>query len=118
MEGHIEKTHWAKFLTDFSETYQGYETRIEIIGRAFGDQEEVAWLPLMGVSYDWHHEQIIITVGGLSSRYPAHLTHSIDHPKTLHVRHAPAGDTSSLLIVAPDKTETLVTLRQPLRLPE
>ena len=52
-----------------------------------------------------------ITVEGMSRHYPAHLAHTIDHPRMVHVGYTPEGEISSLLIVAPDKTETLVRLR-------
>jgi hypothetical protein len=112
MEGHIEKAQWLDFLTDFDKTHHGYAARLEVIGRAFGDQEEAAWLPFSGISYDPHHDQFFITVGGISSRYPVRLTHMIAGPKKLHVHRTPAGEVSSILIVATDKTETLVHLRR------
>jgi len=40
-------------------THRGYEASIEIVGRDFGDQEETAWLPFSGISYDSHHHQIL-----------------------------------------------------------
>jgi hypothetical protein len=72
-------------------------------------------MPLAGISYDPHHHQLFISVGGMSSRYPAHLTHMIDGPRQVHVRYNDEGEVSSLIIVAPDKTETCVRLR---RLPQ
>jgi hypothetical protein len=46
-----------------------------------------------------------------ASDTPAHLTHTIDGPRMVHVGYASDGEVRSLLIVAPDKTETLVRLR-------
>jgi hypothetical protein len=112
MEGHIEKAQWLNFFTDFAKTHHGYEARLEIIGRAYGDQEEAAWLPFSGVSYDPHHNQIFVTVGGISSRYPVHLTHMISDPTLVHIHHTPQGEVSSLLVVATDKSETLIHLRR------
>jgi len=111
MDHHIPKVEWVDFFDGFAKTHEAYEACLEIIGRLFGDQAEAAWLPLAGISYDPHHEQLIITVGGMSGRYPAHLTHTIDRPRRVHVGSKPDGEVSSLLIVAPDKTETLVRLR-------
>jgi hypothetical protein len=111
MVNHIPKEEWADFFDGFAKTHEDYEARLEIIGRLFGDQEEAAWLPLAGISYDPHHEQLAVTIGGLSGRYPAHLTHTIDRPRMVHVGYVPDGEVRSLLIVAPDKTETLVRLR-------
>jgi hypothetical protein len=112
MEGHIEKSQWADFFTDVAKTHHGFEARLEIIGRAFGDQEVAAWLPFAGISYDPHHHQIFITLGGISSRYPVHLTHMIEQPHIVAVRRTPEGTVSSVLVTASDQSETLLTLRR------
>jgi len=112
MTEHIEQAHWEAFLDDFSKTHHGFEAHIEIIGRDFGDQEVAAWLPFTGISYDPHHHQIFITIGGISSHYPVHLTHTIDAPCTMAIHDTTIGEISSLLLTAGDETETLVTLRR------
>jgi hypothetical protein len=112
MTEHIAQAQWEAFLDDVAKQHHGFDARVEIIGRDFGDQEMAAWLPFSGISYDPHHHQIFVTVGGISSHYPAHLTHTIDAPHTVAVRYTPAGEVSSLLIASGDKTETLVTLRR------
>jgi hypothetical protein len=112
MTEHIEQAQWEAFLNDFSKKHHGFEARMEIIGRDFGDQEAVAWLPCTGISYDPHHHQIFMTVGGISSHYPVHLTHTIASPHTVAVHYTLAGEVGSLLITSGDKTETLVTLRR------
>lgn len=111
MDTHIEKADWATFCDDFAKVHHGYEARLEIVGRAFGDQLEAAWLPLAGLSYDSHHNQFFVTVGGMNSEYPVHLTHAVDSPTKLHVKPAGQGDISSILIVSSDKTELLIHLR-------
>ncbi len=114
----IEKAAWEKYLDDFTKQHQGYVARIEIVGREFGDQEEAAWLPFAGISYDPHHDQIIVTVGGISGRYPAHLTHMITHPRAMEVHQTPEEDITTLCIATAENTETLVTLRPESQLPE
>jgi hypothetical protein len=47
----------------------------------------------------------------MSGHYPVHLTPTIDRPRVVHVGSTPDGEVRSLLIVVPDKTETLVRLR-------
>jgi hypothetical protein len=108
----IERAYWETFFDDFAQKHRGFEARIEIIGRDFGAQDMALWLPFSGISYDPHHEQIFVTVGGISSHYPAHLTHAIASPSAVAVRDTPAGELSSLLITSEDKTETLVSLRR------
>jgi len=116
MEEQIAKDQWAVFLNDFDRTHHGNEARIEILGRDFGDQEEAAWLPLSGISYDPHGDHIIVSVGGISSRYPAHLTHMIAHPVQVAVTEPTKSTQRSILIVASDETKTLVHFRPPLEL--
>jgi uncharacterized protein DUF5335 len=111
MTEHITQAHWETFFDDFAKKHHGYEARLEVIGHDFGDQEVATWLPFSGISYDPHHHQIFITVGGISSHYPVHLTHTIDAPGRVAVRDAPDGETS-ILVVSEDKTELLVTLRR------
>ena len=116
MNEQISKDQWAVFLKDFDRMHRGNEARIEIIGRDFGDQEETAWLPLSGISYDPHGDQIIVTVGGISGRYPVHLTHMMAHPVQVAVTEPKKGTQRSILIATSDETETLVHVRLPLEL--
>ncbi len=110
MPENIDPARWEAFCDMFSKQHHGYEARIEMMGSSFGDQEMAAWLPFSGLSYDPHHAQLFITVGGISSHYPVHLTHRIDRPQTLAVHNTPEGQVSALHVVSEDKTETLVHL--------
>jgi hypothetical protein len=108
----IEQVHWEAFFDAMAKQQHGFEARMEVIGQDFGHQEMATWLPFTGISYDPHHGQLFITVGGISSHYPVHLTHAIASPRTVVVRYTPAGEVSALLVVSGDKTETLVSLRR------
>ena len=112
MTEHIAQAHWEAFLNDVAKKHHGFDARLEIIGRDFGDQDMAAWLPFSGISYDPRHHQIFVTLGGISSHYPVHLTHTIASPRTVAVRYTPAGEVSALLLTSGDQTETLVSLRR------
>ena len=112
MVDHIAQAQWEVFFDDFAKTHDGFEARLEVIGRTLGDQEMAAWLPFSGMSYDPHHHQIFVTVGGISSHYPVHLTHTMDRPRTVAVHHTPEGEINAILVVSGDETETLVSLRR------
>ena len=112
MTEHIPQAQWEAFLNDVAKKHHGFDARLEIIGRDFGDQDMAAWLPFSGISYDPHHHQIFVTVGGISRHYPVHLTHTIAAPRTVAVRYTPAGEVSALLMTSGDQTETLVSLRR------
>ncbi|GIX49421.1 MAG: hypothetical protein KatS3mg131_3632 [Candidatus Tectimicrobiota bacterium] len=118
MQERLERAVWQAYFDDFSKTHAGYMARIEILGRDYGDQEEAAWIPFSGISYDPHHDQLLITVGGMSSRYPVHLTHTIVRPVEIEVHPVPGEDLTSIRVAAADGTETLVTLRPEPQLPE
>jgi Family of unknown function (DUF5335) len=45
MTEHIEQAQWEAFLNAFSKQHHGFEARMEIMGRDFGDQEAAAWNP-------------------------------------------------------------------------
>ncbi|MGE3539579.1 MAG: DUF5335 family protein [Candidatus Tectimicrobiota bacterium] len=111
MDESIEQSRWESFLDHFAKTSQGLEARLEILGADLGDQESAAWLPFSGMSYDPHHGSIFVMVGGITSRYPVHLTHRIDHPRSLTVHHSAEGDIQSVLVVGEDERKTLVSLR-------
>src|SRR5713101_6663240 len=49
MTEHIEQAHWGVFFNDFAKKHHGFEARLELISRAFGDQEVAAWLPFTGI---------------------------------------------------------------------
>jgi hypothetical protein len=105
MTEQLEKAQWSDVFTDLAKTYHGFEARLEIIGRAFGDQEAAAWMPFPGISYDPHHDQVFITLGGSSSSYPLHLTRTVEQPHAVSVHRTPDGTVSSILVVSGDKTE-------------
>lgn len=112
MTEHIAHTHWRAFFDDVAKKHHGFEARLEVLGRTVGDQEVAAWLPFTGISYDPHHHQIALTLGGISSRYPGHLTHTIAHPRTVAVRSTPEEEVSAVLVESEDATETLIHLRR------
>lgn len=113
MTEQIVQAQWEAFFDDFAKKHHGFEARLEIMGRDFGDQEMADWLPFSGISYDPHHQQIFVMVGGVSSRYPAHLTHTIAHPQAVAIQQIlEGGDSSAILITAGDQSEVLVSLRR------
>jgi hypothetical protein len=112
MAEQIEPAQWANFFTEVTRAYDGCEAHLERSGRAFGDQEATTWLPFTGISYDPHHAQIFITLGGSSSHAPVHLTHQIAHPWIVAVHRTPEGEVHGVLVVSEDKTERRLTFRR------
>lgn len=108
----IDASRWEAFCDTFAKEHHGFDCRIEVLGSMFGDQEMAAWLPFSGLSYDPHYAQCFITVGGISSHYPVHLTHRIDGPQRIAVQRNAAGEVESLLVASADNVETLLYLRR------
>jgi len=112
MAEQIEPAQWADFFAEVTRAHRGGEAHLDISGRTFGDHEATAWLPFAGISYDPHHAQIFITLGGSSSRSPVHLTHQIAHPWIVAVHRTPEGEVRGVLVVSEDKTERRLTFRR------
>ena len=110
MAEQIEPAQWANFFTEVTRAYDGCEAHLEISGRAFGDQEAATWLPFTGISYDPHHAQIFITLGGSSGHAPVHLTHQIAHPWIV-AAHRTAEERCTVCSYE-DKTERRLTFRR------
>jgi hypothetical protein len=45
MTEHIVQAQWEAFLDDVAKQHHGFNARIEILGRDFGDQDMAAWPP-------------------------------------------------------------------------
>ena len=71
MTEHLEQAHWEAFLNDFSKAHHGFEARLEIMDRDFGDQEVAAWLPFTGISYDPYHHQTSLPSGASAAIIPS-----------------------------------------------
>ncbi len=112
MAEQIEPAQWADFFAEVTRAHRGCEAHLDISGRTFGDHEATAWLPFAGISYDPHHAQIFIMLGGSSSRSPVHLTHQIAHPWIVTVHRTPEGEVRGVLVVSEDKTERRLTFRR------
>lgn len=78
--GFIERSQWKTFLDEFSKRNQGRPTRLEVISREIGAQEEEQFLPLLGVSFETKGDaagNVEVILGGETAEEPRHLTHTI-----------------------------------------
>ena len=82
MPGFIERDQWKTFLDEFSKRNQLRATRLEVIGKEIGAQEEEQLLPLGGVSFETKGDaagSVEIILGGETAAEPRHLTHTISN---------------------------------------
>ena len=113
----IPSAEWPAFLDAFSRLHQGWRTRVEVLGREFGAQEETGHLPLMGIATDARdprRQRITITLG----RSPDdHVSHAVDRPSKIFVERTDEGADQALEIESANGTTTLLRFLDP-ALPE
>jgi hypothetical protein len=104
----LEHGDWAGFCTYASRGWVGRWVDIEVASRQIGSQVEARRLPLFGMSYDPKDDVLELLVG--------ELHHLIWAPREFYVDEAPLG-VVCLQIIDADGIQDIVTLREPLMLP-
>lgn len=104
----IDKSKWRVAADLMSKAIHGQPARLEIASQALGDQVEVEWAPLLGVTYDPKDDIFEIQLQGLD--------HLISHPRMFAVRERDEL-AESLVVVDGDGAEHIVRFRDPIPLP-
>ncbi|MEA2475444.1 MAG: hypothetical protein QOE06_3359 [Thermoleophilaceae bacterium] len=108
----LDPSEWSRYFDDLNrriEHGEQFEASVEVTGEDV-DGTEVELLPLDGITFERHDDQIAIGVGGRGRRYPAVLWHFVDGPRRVWVREQD-GAPASLGIESEDGTYTFVRLR-------
>jgi hypothetical protein len=104
----LEKSIWRPYFDGVSKVLAGKQAEIEVAALNLGDQVEVEWLPLLGITYDPKDDLIEIALEGVD--------HMIRNPREVWVE-ADGLDLSGIEIVDADGVRQIVKLRDPLMLP-
>jgi hypothetical protein len=104
----LERSEWAEFCTYASRGWVGRWADIEVASHQIGSQVEARRLPLFGMSYDPKDDVLELLVG--------ELRHLIWAPREFYVDEPPLGIVC-LQIIDADGIQDIVTLREPLMLP-
>ena len=104
----IDKADWTVFFAHATHLLVGKHTEIEIADPALGNQKEVNWLPLLGMTYDSKSDIIEIVLEGLD--------HTISKPFLVYVDET-LGSMMSFQIIDEGGTQQIVLMRDPLMLP-
>jgi hypothetical protein len=104
----LDRVEWCGFFDHVSKEIVGKRTEIEVGSLSLGDQIEVEWLPVLGITYDHKDDIIDIALQGLD--------HLIKHPTEVYADVGPTG-LSSLEIIDAEGTKQIIKLRDPLMLP-
>jgi hypothetical protein len=104
------KEEWHALLDELTMVRGGDDVTIELLDAEFGDELEAERLPLAYIEYDEHADEASVAVGGRDGRYQVVLRHSIAHPTSILTDAKPPMLPLAVQIVAPDGSETLVTV--------
>ena len=109
----LERNEWRLFFDGMSKVLLlGKRAEIEVASIPLGDQIEVEWLPLLGITYDHRDDLVHVVLGGPD----AHVDHTIQNPREIYVTDGTTG-LGSILVIDGDGAEQIVKLRDPLMLP-
>ena len=98
----LKKAEWQHFFDQFSKKHKSSLINLEVIGKDIGDQTEIRWQPLRGMSHDPHKDIFFILTDSLE--------HSITHPKSLELNEMD-GVLNSIQIVDPDNNRQIIRLK-------
>jgi uncharacterized protein DUF5335 len=108
----LDPSEWSSYFHELNRRIEhgtDLEASIEVTGEDV-DGTEAEHLPLDGITWEHHDDQIAIGLGGRGRRYPAVLWHFVDHPRQVWLREN-EGLPVSLGIESEDGTYTFVRVR-------
>lgn len=108
----VPKDLWTSYFRAVSDAAAGAWVEVEVASLDLGDQVVAEWLPLVGVTYDSQDDLIDVALGG-----PGHLNHLIRHPREVEITEDPGG-LRSIAVTDRDGAVQILTLKEPLRLPQ
>ncbi|SEL53031.1 DUF5335 domain-containing protein [Nitrosovibrio tenuis] len=104
----LAKSRWQDYFDHVSKALPTKLVEVEVAGLGLGDQVEVDWLPLLGLSYDPKDDVLTVMVEGIE--------HNIWHPKQIHVDQD-VESLHSMEVVDAAGEHHILLLKDPLRLP-
>ncbi|MEO5823017.1 MAG: DUF5335 family protein [Vicinamibacteraceae bacterium] len=107
----IPRDRWRRVLDDLSRVHAGTSVRLVVLDGEHGMQTHGDVFALAGLSSDGEAgcESFSAMLSGA-----AHVTHFINHPRSLHVELLWESRTANLQIVDGDGIRTLISLGPPL----
>lgn len=108
----IEKPEWQTLFDATSRILEGKFVEIEVIGLSLGDQFEVEWLPVNGITYDPKDDALYIYIAGVDRD----LDHMIPSPHEIYIEFGSTG-LSQVVVVDSEGNKQIVRFRAPLELP-
>ena len=104
----IDKRDWGAFFDWLSQILLGARAEIEVASLDLGDQIEVEWLPLLGITYDDKNDILEVALEGVD--------HLIYGPREVWA-DLNVGEMMSFEVIDDRGVPQIIKLRQPLMLP-
>jgi len=107
----IERDQWESFIKDFNHRNELRATRLEVVGRDIGVQEEEGLLPLTGISLETRGAdapRIEVSLGGETAKEERHLTHMIPRVRSIMAKMGLDLREEALLIEDEEGTKTIL----------
>lgn len=104
----LDRAAWKPYFEEMTRLLEGRQVYVEAASLSLGDQVQVEWAPLRGITYDPKNDLFEVLLD--------ELDHLIRHPKDVHVGYGDSG-VEAIEIVDGDDTQQIIRLRAPLELP-
>jgi hypothetical protein len=107
----IEREQWVNFIKEFNRRNALRATRLQVVGRDVGAQEEEELLPLTGISLETKGAdapRIEISLGGETAKEERHLTHMIVRVRSIMAKIGVDLREEALLIEDQEGTKTIL----------
>lgn len=104
----LERSRWKDYFDSVSHRIGGERVDVEVAGTTLGDQIEVEWMALNGLTYDPKDDIFEIVTD--------EVDHLIHHPRNIYVDDTIEG-LRSVEVIDADGNKQIVMLKAPLKLP-
>ncbi|AAC07206.1 DUF5335 family protein [Aquifex aeolicus] len=106
----IPKEQWEKYFDNLSKNLPAVEVQLEVVDKEIGDQVEVEYSPLLGLSYDPKDDVFEI-------QFRETHDHLIYHPKEIYVEEED-GKITTIEVVDKEGTRYILRIKPAIPLPE
>jgi hypothetical protein len=104
----IDRSEWHGYCDAISKLLIGKVAEVEVAALSLGDQIEVEWLPLLGITYDPKNNLIEVALD--------EVDHLIHDPREFYVEEGPLGIDAIEIVDGGDERQ-IIKLQDPLALP-
>lgn len=104
----LAKSRWQEYFDRVSKALGAKLVEVQVTGVGLGDQVEVEWLPLVGLSYDPRDDVLAVVF--------EKIEHNIRHPKQIHVEQD-VDSLANIEVVDAEGERHILLLKDPLSLP-